>query len=174
MKSSNVISIAPSKQGGSIATSSGKVLENMVMSSLITKGLDVVMYREWEKSPDKYSDELLLKNAPYVTLYGHSGNTEFLVKSARYNIQTRIECKWQQAKGSVDEKFPYLFLNCVQQMSDPHIIILHDGGGAKEGAVQWLKNVCEEYTEREKASSGRVIEVMDISYFTRWVNQIFK
>jgi hypothetical protein len=29
-----------------------------------------------------------------------------------------IECKWQQVSGSVDEKLPYLYLNCIEAMPE--------------------------------------------------------
>lgn len=173
MKDSTVVSIY-SKQGGAIANNSGKVLEGIVESTLALKGFSPVKYRDWEQAPDLYGEELLLKNAPYTTLYEHAGTTEFLVKSKKHGVETRIECKWQQAQGSVDEKFPYLFLNCTQKMTEPHIIILHDGGGAKKGAVNWLRDACHRFTEGQARTTGRIIELMDIVSFTVWANKVFR
>lgn len=160
------------KQGGSIAASSGSTLESMVIGAIANKGLEVIMYRHWEKNKEQYGNELLLRHVPYTTIYGHNGNTEFLIMSEQRNISTRIECKWQQTNGSVDEKFPYLFANCVEQLQESHIIILLDGGGAKPGAVEWLNQVCLKYNN--DPSANKIIEVMDVMKFTCWVNQTFK
>ena len=56
--------------------------------------------------------DLLVRRVPYQSIYGHRGVTEFLAVSASRGLAVRIECKWQQSQGSVDEKFPYLYLNC--------------------------------------------------------------
>jgi hypothetical protein len=50
-------------------------------------------------------------------------------------LEIGIECKWQRISGSVDEKFPYAYLNCIEAMPERDIIIVVDGGGAKQGAV---------------------------------------
>lgn len=48
-----------------------------------------------------------------------------------------IECKWQQSKGSVDEKYPFLLENIKQSRKKTYIVI--DGGGYKKAALIWLK-----------------------------------
>jgi hypothetical protein len=156
---------------GNIANSSGNVLEQAVVSTFKTKGFEVVKYREWEKHPERYSNELLLENVPFETIYGHNGNTEFLLKSQEYDLEIRIECKWQQSAGSVDEKFPYLYLNCVHAMPEKDIIIIVEGGGYKEGALQWLKDAAEQalYQDKEKKN----IQVLSLVEFLTWVNKSF-
>ena len=121
------------EQGGAIATSSGKVLESMVEAAVCAKGLKKVNYSRWIINKESYGEELLIKNIPYTSIYTHESKTEFLLSSKKYQIMARIECKWQQTAGSVDEKFPYLFLNYAQQVNEPLVIILLDGGGAKKG-----------------------------------------
>lgn len=83
---------------GNIANSSGNVLEQNVVSTFKAKGFEVVKYSFWNKNQNKYGGELLLKNVPFESIYGH---TEFLLKSQKYNIEIRIECKWQA--GSVEQ-----------------------------------------------------------------------
>ena len=41
----------------------------------------------------------------------------------------------------MDEKFPYLYLNCIQAMPEREIILLIDGNGYKPGALAWLKQL---------------------------------
>lgn len=156
---------------GNIANSSGNVLEQAVVSTFKTKGFEVVKYREWEKHKKMYGNELLLENVPFETIYGHNGNTEFLLKSQEYDLEIRIECKWQQSAGSVDEKFPYLYLNCVHAMPEKDIIIIVEGGGYKEGALQWLKDAAQQglYQEGEKKN----IQVVSLVEFLTWVNKSF-
>lgn len=159
----------PGRTQGNAANSSGNVFEQAVISTMTAKGFQVAMYREWQKSPSLYGGELLLKNVPYNTIYGHQGNTEFLLKSTSRNIEIRIECKWQQAAGSVDEKFPYLYLNCIEAMPESHIIILVDGGGYKQGAINWL-NTTVNSKRYQSQNNGKTIQVMNLVEFIRWAN----
>ena len=160
------------KQGGYHANNSGKVLESIVESSLHAKGFSVVPYKEWSKDIGDYNNEVLIKNVPYESIYKHSSKTEFLMISDEFNICTRIECKWQQTSGSVDEKFPYLFHNCAEMMTEPHVIILLDGGGAKKGAIEWLANACKNFNS--DPTHNRVIDLMTSTQFLQWVNSKFK
>ncbi|WP_447531273.1 PD-(D/E)XK nuclease superfamily protein [Legionella pneumophila] len=162
------------KQGGSYANSSGGVLEGLVEFALTKKGFTVVRYKDWRLNPSSYSEELLLKNVPYEGLYKHASATEFVLMSKAYNLNTRIECKWQQVSGSVDEKLPYLFLNCSEKMVEPHIIILLDGGGAKPGAIEWLRDAWEKFKLKEATTTKRKIDLMSMTEFVQWVNSVFK
>ncbi len=160
-------------QGG-FANSSGTTLERTVIATLESKGFVSVLHRQWLAQPQDYGTELLLRNVPYTTIYGHEGKTEFLIRSAHYALEVRIECKWQQSAGSVDEKFPYLYLNCVECMPEAHIIILVDGGGAKAGSIAWLRAVCKAGRYVDGNNVGKTIEVMDLRAFLIWANQKFR
>ena len=48
-----------------------------------------------------------------------------------------IQCKWQGASGSVDEKYPFEVLSINANKYDTIIVL--DGGGYSPGAEQWLK-----------------------------------
>lgn len=162
------------EQGGAIATSSGKVLESTVEAVISAKGLKIVNYLKWIKNKGAYGEELLIKNMPFTSIYKHESKTEFLLRSKKYQITARIECKWQQAAGSVDEKFPYLFFNYARQVNEPLVIILLDGGGAKKGAVTWLKGACAQFNLEQKLTTKRRLEIMNMMDFMRWVNLVFK
>jgi len=159
---------------GSLASNQGKVLENTVESTFKSKGFEVVMYRTWEKKKNLYSDELLLENCPFINIYQHSGNTEFLLKSKKFDCEIRIECKWQQSNGSVDEKFPYLYLNCIEAMPEKEIVIIIDGGGAKPGSIQWLKTAVSEKKYTSKANEDTEIHIFTLSEFIQWANKRFR
>ena len=160
-------------QGGT-ANSTGTTLEKTAIGTLTSKGFELVNYREYEKNPQKHGNELLLQNVPFKSIYNHHGNTEFLIVSQKYDCRIRIECKWQQVNGSVDEKFPYVYLNCLEAMPENDIIIIVDGGGAKQGAVDWLRKAAagKLYTTPNTASKN--IRVFNISEFIIWVNKSFK
>ena len=158
-----------SKSQGGLANSSGNTLERMVIATLESKGFEVVKYRIWYKNPGKFGNELLLRNVPFETIYDHKGNTEFLIKSKKHDLEIRVECKWQQSSGSVDEKFPYLYLNCIENMPEKDIFIIVDGGGAKPGAINWLRNAAENKLYQDEQQQTNV-GVMNLAEFLIWAN----
>lgn len=159
---------------GTLANDSGNILEQTVKTIFSAKGFTKALYREWNKNPQKYGDELLLMNVPFTTIYQHGGNTEFRLLSQRYKMDIRIECKWQQVAGSVDEKLPYLYLNCIEAMPEKHIIIIIDGDGWKKGAITWLKNAVKQRKYTTTGNSEKVIQVIDLKEFITWANSTFR
>ena len=120
------------------------------------------------KNQEKYVGKpLLLKHVPYTSIYGHPAVSEFVAVEPS-GTRTRIECKWQQSSGSVDEKFPYVYLNALEAVPEEHVIILVDGGGAKPNAVAWLKNAAK--NGLYKTNKNKNIEVMSLAEFTAWAN----
>lgn len=157
---------------GQVANKTGNALENIVVATLQNKGFEVERYSVYQKNPSNYGEELLLKNVPFQTLYGHRGTTEFLLLSKKHNLNIRIECKWQQVNGSVDEKFPYVYLNCLEAMPEKDIIILADGNGAKPGAVQWLREAVDNNLYTTPATADKRIKVMNMVEFLTWANKL--
>lgn len=155
-------------------TRSGNVLERTVKEVLATNGFEVIRYRDWNKNPEKFGTELLLTNVPFETIYKHRGKTEFLLKSKKHNLEIRIECKWQQRAGSVDEKLPYLYLNSIEAMPENHIVVVIDGKGWKAGAIPWLKEAAARKKYSTARTSGKKIEVLSLSEFMAWANTAFK
>lgn len=154
---------------GSRANRSGRVLENVVESVFQTHGYRVLRYSEWNRQPDRFADEsrLLLKNVPYTTIYGHQGRSEFVVVVQGEPL-LRIECKWQQSPGSVDEKFPYLYLNAAEMMEERTVLIIVDGGGAKPRAIEWLRRAAQERLFLKEPD--KMIRVMNQTEFVVWAN----
>ncbi|MBU2445683.1 MAG: 4-diphosphocytidyl-2C-methyl-D-erythritol kinase [Bacteroidetes bacterium] len=156
------------------ATSSGNLLEQTVKTICRQKGFKIEKYKDWKKKPEKYGNELLLTDVPYDTIYKHTGKTEFLLKSSRYNLEIRIECKWQQVSGSVDEKLPYLYLNSIEAMPEKHIVIVIDGKGWKTGAIPWLKEAAANRLYTTSASTGKKIEILSLTEFMAWANEVLR
>jgi hypothetical protein len=161
------------KTPGGFANDAGNTLEQAVRNVLANKGFEVVKWSVYQHHPDRYGSELLLERVPYQTIYDHHGVSEFLLRSETYHLNMRIECKWQQSPGSVDEKFPYVYLNCVEAMPEPNVLILVDGGGAKLGAVQWLRRVAKEQRYLPPGVTKH-IQVFTLTEFMGWANQTFR
>lgn len=96
------------------------------------------------------------------------------MKSSRYNLEIRIECKWQQVAGSVDEKLPYLYLNSIEAMPERHIVVIIDGKGWKSGAIPWLKEAASQRKYSESLMSEKKIEILSLTEFMTWANNILR
>lgn len=158
---------------GTKSNVTGNQLEVAVKTVLTGKGFEVVNYRLWEKQKEKFGEELLLENVPFTTIYGHRGNTEFLLLSKKYQLQMRIECKWQQVAGSVDEKLPYLYLNAIEAMPETSILILIDGSGWKAGALNWLKDAVSQRRYTTEKNRNKEIRIFSLAEFFTWANHTF-
>lgn len=151
---------------------SGSQLETAVQAVLSSKGFEIANYRDIEKQSLLVEEEVLIKNVPYTSIYGHRGKTEFLLKSKKFDIQARIECKWQQVSGSVDEKLPYLYLNAARSMPEKTILLIIDGAGWKQGAIDWLRHAVD-FPLVELKPPGKEILVFSLTEFFTWANQRF-
>lgn len=158
---------------GTKSNISGNQLEVAVKTVLTGKGFEFVKYRVWEKNQEKYGKELLLENVPFTTVYEHHGNTEFLLISEKYELKIRIECKWQQVAGLVDEKLPYLYLNTIEAMPEDSIMILIDGSGWKTGAIKWLKDAVKQKKYTTEKNEHKEILVFSLTDFFTWANKTF-
>lgn len=123
-------------QGGE-ANHSGQFLENAIEQEFKRHGVRVFEYACKGDNGDMFEQQFLLKNVPFVTEYGTNGRSEFVFRSFRGG-DVRIECRWQQQSGSVDEKFPYLLKNALR-CPEQEVWLVVDGGGAKPEAIAWLK-----------------------------------
>ena len=148
-----------SEQGGAIANRQGNILEQQVRQAFASHGFREVAFAEYEK----LASGSTLPGVPVPDLLVRRV-TEFLAVSASRGLAIRIECKWQQSQGSVDEKFPYLYLNCIQAMPEREIILLIDGNGYKPGALAWLKQAVA-------SQDAKLIHVFNLVEFLVWANR---
>lgn len=164
-------------QSGVTANKNGSTLEKTVESLFAQRGFDIVQNREYikndtKKQPTVYSPNLVLKNTPYDSMYGHVARSEYVVKSLVYP-DLKIECRWQQVSGSVDEKFPYLYLNSLRSTED-NIILLIDGDGYKYEALEWLKYVVSNKLQLgTNVPHTKNIQVMNLSEFVIFFNNTY-
>ena len=160
-------------QGGQ-ANKTGKVLEQLVVSTLSAHGFVSVKYSEYKNNKENFGEELLLKNVPYTTLYNGKGYTEFLLLSKNYNLEIRIECKWQQKAGSVDEKLPHVYLSAIEAIPEDEVIILIDGKGFRDGAINWLKEASRKRKYIPGENQNKNVRIMSSTEFLTWCNETFK
>lgn len=74
-----------------------------------------------------------------VDIYSKTRRVDFILYDPDKWVDCLVlQCKWQAAKGSVEEKYPYEVLSI--QLNNFDTIIVIDGGGFSPGAVQWLKS----------------------------------
>lgn len=158
---------------GAAANRNGKVMEKAILSAFEEHGFRVFRYVEVRDKPSKVDglDRYVLKNVPYTSIYGSSRcRTEYVIHYEDRAI--RVECKWQSSSGSVDEKFPYLWRNAVEQYPESEIILLVDGDGYRECARNWLQTMIAE-NDGDYESRGKDIELMTLTEFLKWFNEEF-
>lgn len=126
---------------GAMANKNGRTVENMMIPLFEASGFKIVKPKEVKSNIGK---RYVIKNAPYRTIYDHPGKTEFVIVDGERSI--RIESKYQSSSGSVDEKFPYMFLNAIYSYPEKEVIFVVDGGGYKIGGKEWLKNQIKSYS----------------------------
>jgi hypothetical protein len=156
-------------QGGK-ANKAGRILEKTILPVFSENGFKIITHATWARDPDKYDGDVVITGVPYTTIYGHTGKTEFVVKSPTRSLYFRVECKWQSSNGSVDEKFPYLYLNMVEQFPEPHIIVVLEGGGYKAGAKQWLEDAIKS-KKYLPVGFTKKLELMSLTEFLTWLQK---
>lgn len=127
---------------------SRSVLEAMIEREFKSRGSEIRSWSEHGNNGSMFSEYILFKNVPYQCAFGCPSRSEFLVQHMRRG-NIRIECKWQQATGSVDEKFHFLFHNARDFMPEDEIWLVIDGGGYRPAALAWLKKEVAKVTHKD-------------------------
>lgn len=139
--------------GGHTAKLNGNVFESSIENIISSK----TGYSSVTNSKAKTKTDVLIRQYPYTTMYGHNGRLDYMLN---YDGKSYfIECKLQTVGGSVDEKLPYTLMNMNQHEGVKIIVI--DGDGWKNGAVEWLYN----------ASKNTDVLVMDLEKFAKFIEK---
>lgn len=154
---------------GAKANKNGKIFENMMLPIFKEHGFTVLKETEFNKLKEYNTDKYVLTNAKYQTIYGRNGVTEFLILYG--NRRIRVEDKYQSQQGSVDEKFPYMYLNGVMAYPEKEIIFVVDGGGFKPESRKWLQ---ERINEKWLNEYNKDIKLMTMIEFVNWFNDEFE
>jgi hypothetical protein len=172
---------------GQRANKSGQILEGLVRGTLVGPqafGFEILSNAQYEKARATNAPlpaRFLVKGPPFDTLYGTKGKTEYRIHCrdisptkafpVEGDFVCRVECKYQATAGSVDEKFPYLYLSCVEAMPERNIIILMEAKGARAQAVKWLANAVLQ--QKYDPTKSKRIVLMTIAEFMEWSHNAF-
>lgn len=171
--------------GGRHAGISGSGLEKAVKSHLETFGFKAITAKRYERVKDAADrpPRLLVKNMPYKNIYGTAGKTEFLIDCLNPNwtkefpedgrLICRVECKRQKVAGSVDEKYPYLYLCCIEAMPEKNIILLCEIDGARPQARQWLCTAVQNRPYTDSTKPPKRLHLMGLIEFMNWADGAF-
>lgn len=168
---------------GQRAAKNGKIIESMLFPLFEKNGYTIALCRKDKDYPNYpiYNartkeefdslDKLVLYQVPFHSIYPNRvGRTEFLIINKTKQRRIRVESKWQQGSGSVDEKIPYLYLNAVFAFPENEIVIVMDGGGFDKSAKPWLvEQVKKRWLLDDKPEKS--IKVMTVMEFTAWFNK---
>ena len=150
---------------GGRANKTGSTLENTVEDLLVRNGYERTTITDWPPQLPAVKRFYARQVKLGMSIYGSNRRMDFAIWGAkRFPNGLIIECKWQQGSGSVDEKFPFSVLNIEKSKQDygvPSVIII-DGGGYKESALDWLKGQVNEL--------GGLQDVFSLNEFIREVN----
>jgi hypothetical protein len=155
------------QSSGGKANRTGNSLERFIEQTLLQRN-----YTEfWNHKKQVFANRKLIGGKQFAkqvplgdTIYETERKCDFLViNREKFPRDLIIECKWQQSKGSVDEKYPFLIFNIIRT-GIPTVILL-DGGGYKRAAMKWLKEGINK--------NGALIGVWTMSEFQTEVNNGF-
>lgn len=152
---------------GAKANRSGKWLENQIEKALNGCGIRSLFFREISTTfgetimNDTSSKGFLLKNVPYINMFGGNSRGEFVLK-LNNKAPIRIEVRMQTVTGSVDEKIPYLIGNCCY-FEEKHVILVLEGDSMREKAREFAKNAA-------KVIGHKDINVFNLKQFSTWVD----
>ncbi len=155
---------------GTRANKSGQVLETTVEGTLRGHGYFPVspkvpkqQQREYMLNstllPKSYARNVYIGTGIYQTdLYADF----FVVGLPAFPFGLIIECKWQEDRGTADEKFPYLNLNIQYSYPAPTILVI-GGEGMRKGAIDWFKE--------QVGKNENLLQVYKLERFIAWANK---
>lgn len=152
------------KNQGQESNLAGKLCEKAIEDAFKARGIHVVSGKIMNLAGgDLFEQRLLIKRVPFISLYGARSHTEFVYQHAG-GLRVRIECKRQETKGSVDEKFPYMVENAKYYMPESYIWFVIEGIGARAKAISWMKNAVK--------ATEKTIRVFNVSEAQRAIKAL--
>ena len=151
------------------ANHTGNQLELFLENALQSQG-----YTEfWNHKTQAFENRKSIGGKQYLkqlpcgtTIYQTMRRVDFLIiNREKFPNDLIIECKWQQSKGSVDEKYPFLLFNIIKT-GVPSIVLL-DGEGYSQQAKQWLSDQADREMHRA------LIGVWSMMEFQKKINNGF-
>jgi hypothetical protein len=81
------------------ANHSGKFLESIVNREFSSRGFIIRSYDEDQDNLDMFSPKIVVRNVPYISIYGCQSRSEFVI--TEYSRKVRIECRWQESRAQL-------------------------------------------------------------------------
>lgn len=147
-----------------------KELSQTIEALLINYGFKIFDFSE-RHNIDSGIDKLVIRNPEYISIYKKSAKNTFLIIDYDKEIRKRVEVKLQTTSGSVDQKFPFLYLNAALALPEQDdMIFILEGKGYSNQSLKWLKEVSENGWLLEK---GKKINVMSLGEFYEFIDSIY-
>jgi site-specific DNA-adenine methylase len=143
------------------ANHNGNQLEKFIEERLVEKGYTFVPRERFRAVT--YLEQAIYSRQCFVgkSLYGTDAHCDFVIFHPEKHAQTLIiESKWQQSKGSVDEKYVYTITN-IKTRYPYNTILLLDGGGYTKQTEQWIRSQVNE----------KLLHVFNMAEFQKWSNR---
>lgn len=143
------------------ANHNGNQLERFINERLVEKGYAFVPKERFH--PATYLEQPIYSRQCHIGkgVYGTDSHCDFIVfHPAKYPSCLIIESKWQQSKGSVDEKYVYTIKNIQEHYPHDTVLVL-DGGGYTKQTERWIRNQV----------GGKLLQVFNMSEFQKWANK---
>jgi len=172
--------------GGAEANQSGLTWEAWVKTLADRQGFGIMNHSARATCPIPIPlRRIVWTHAPYRTIFQSikhpsRASTEYLVECG--SDQVRIECKWQGVAGSVDEKYPFMFLNAALTMQENTVVFALGGEYFETGkgleVRNWLTDACSNppiwfSDEIRSCLSKRQLLVLTPNTFAKWFRDRF-
>lgn len=148
------------KTSGTIANNNGTNLEVFIENLLAKHGYSPIHSNKFEAA--RYLQQPIYSKQFMVgtSIYESDLFCDFILYHPdKHPLCLVIESKWQESKGSVDEKYPYLVLN-IKTKSPYKTVLLLDGSGYRPQAEKWLRGQVDD----------KLLHVFSMSEFQKWTN----
>jgi len=153
------------------ANKSGFRQEREIEKILVNLGVYSMKYSMFNKSEltfREFFDEVvdggfsgvLFKHVPYRKLWGTTGYNEYVLHTKRMS-GVRIDSRFQDVPGSVEEKAYYLFETASVSYSEKTCIIVLDGKAVKPEIRNWL-------VDKARAIKHKEIKILTLEEFRVW------
>jgi hypothetical protein len=153
------------------ANKSGFRQEKEIEKIIVNLGVYPMKYSEFNKSEHTFRelyDEvnlagfagILFKHVPYRKLWGTTGYSEFMLHTKRLG-GARIDSRFQDVPGSVEEKVYYLFETASRSYQEKICIIVLDGRAVKPEIRNWL-------VDKARAVKHKEIKILTLEEFRVW------
>ena len=143
------------------ANHNGNQLESFIDERLVEAGYTFVQKERFR--PATYLEQPIYSRQCFVAkgVYGTAARCDFILfHPEKHPNPLIIESKWQQSKGSVDEKYVYTIKNIKEHY--PHkTILLLDGGGYTKQTERWIRGLVDQ----------KLLHVFNMAEFQKWANK---